>query len=163
MPLDPAILTLAAAKTIETIWLVKLEVSPVILATNYREGYTDGADVYAYQPGLSVSGVRRSPGEKTVCEVSFADAEAEFTWLPLDSANQKKPVTIKRVWWNGSSWVEEIHFTGLTGRPGFEPLWVRIECVQRSGRRGKGSNVPWSSALVDHEVLAANTKIEVTG
>jgi hypothetical protein len=163
-PLDPAIPPLAAAQTIETIWLVKLEVSSTVLATNYREGYTDGGDVYAYYEGLAVSAIRWAPGgEKSVCEVTFADADASMTWLPLDSANVKQPVTIKRAWWNGSAFVLEPYFAGLTGRGRFDALSVAIECGQKLGRRGKGTNVSYAGLMSDHAPLAPGTKIEVGG
>lgn len=162
MPLDPAIPPLSAEKRIRTIWCIKIEATPEMLLTNYREGVTVAADDYVYRPGLEVGALSIAPQQlQTTCEISFSDVDASAVHLVLDSANLKVPVTILRLWWDGATWTSETYFSGKLGRPYADALVTRVEIVARVGRTGKATKTPWCSVLVDHDVLGPSTTIEV--
>lgn len=162
MPLDSLIPPLAAAKTVRTIWAVKIERATVLRYTNRREGVTVGADTYVYRTGLEVGALAIAPEQSQIsCEVSFSDADATAIDLVLDASSLKVPVTILRLWWNGSTWISETYLVGKLGRPYTDAFTTRIEVVSRHGRKGKATKTPWNSVLTDHEVLGPNAKIEV--
>lgn len=163
MPLDPLIPPLAAEKTIRTIFCLKVEATPATLRlTNYREGLTLAGDAYVYRPGISIGELAVSPEQlETSCEVTLADADAALAHLALDGANQKVPVTILRVWWDGVSWVAETFHAGKLGSPYSDALVTRFQVIARFGRTGKATKTPWTSVFTAHEVLAPGTTIEV--
>jgi hypothetical protein len=174
--LDAAILPQLPSQEIRTNFIVEVLTPTPRRWTNYRgltsdgrRGLIIGGNYYAATsvelPGID-EGDDVSPVRVTL---HIANADNAHTDLYSNPANLKKPVTITKVWFTGSTWSEalaptttlEPWFEGKTGRPALRGERLSLDCVADTGRRGNTPRTKSRTLLTAHQPLSAETKLTI--
>ncbi len=175
--LAAAIVPLIDEQEIRTNYIVEIAAATPRRWTNYRGLTSDGRrglivggnyykaailDVPQIDEGDDVAPVRVT--------VSIGNADNLSTDLYSNPANFKKPITIKKVWFTGTTWSEalaptfelEDWFEGKTGRPALRGERVVIDCVADVGRRGTSPRTKSRTLMTSAQPLSAGQKLTIT-
>lgn len=134
-----------------------------------RRGLIVGGQYYSAAM-LNVPGINESTDAAPVrVTLSIGNADNSNTPLYSDPANFKKPVTITKVWFTGTTWSESLAptvelepwFEGKTGRPALRGERVEIDCIADLGRRGSSPRTKSRSLMTTHQPLAAGQKLPI--
>lgn len=177
MPLLGAdIVPLTQQQEIRTNFIVEILTSTPRRWTNYRgltsdgrRGLIVGGNYYA-ATSVDIPGIDESDDVAPVrVSLSVTNTDNTKTDLYSNTANFKKPVTITKVWFTGSSWSEAIApafepeqwFEGKTGRPALRGEKVVIDCVADVGRRGTSPRTKSRNLMTTHQSISASQKLTV--
>lgn len=174
--LDPAIVPLIDEQEIRTNFIVEILTPTPRRWTTYRgltsdgrRGLIAGGNYYAAAI-LEIPGIEESDDVAPVrVTLSVGNADNTNTDLYANTANLKKPITITKVWFTGSTWSEamapaltlEPWFEGKTGRPALRGERVVIDCVADVGRRGSSPRTKSRSLMTTHQPLSAGQKLTI--
>ncbi|HET7436028.1 MAG TPA: hypothetical protein VFN10_15065 [Thermoanaerobaculia bacterium] len=170
------ILPLIDDQEIRTNFIVEILTSTPRRFTNYRGLTSDG------RRGLIVSGnyyraaiinipeIEESDSTAPVrVTVSLGNADNTLTDLYSNTANLKKPITITKLWFTGSTWSESLAptfetepwFEGKTGKPALRGERLILDCVADTGRRGSSPVTKSRTLMTTHQPLAAGQKLTI--
>jgi hypothetical protein len=174
--LDSDIVPLIEAQEIRTNIIVEILTTTPRRFTNYRGLTSDGrrglivGGQYYRSSILEVPGIEESDDSAPV-RVSVSIGNADNTNLDLysNTANFKKPITITKVWFTGSTWAEalapafelEPWFEGKTGKPALRGERLVIDCVADTGRRGMSPRTKSRNLMTSHQPLPPGSKITI--
>ena len=174
--LDPAIVPLTQQQEIRSNFIVELQTATPRRWTNYRgltsdgrRGLIVGSNYYA-TTNIEVPGIDEGDDVAPVrVQLSIANADNTCTDLYSNAANLKKPITITKVWFSGTTWSEAIAptvvlepwFEGKTGRPALRGERLVIDCVADVGRRGSTPRTKSRSLMTAHQPLSAGQKLTI--
>lgn len=174
--LDADIVPLIAAQEIRTSIIVEILTATPRRFTNYRGLTSDGrrglivAGQYYRTAIIEVPGIDESDdGAPVRVTVSIGNADNTNLDLYSNTANLKKPITITKVWFTGSTWSESLAptfelepwFEGKTGKPALRGERVVVECVADTGRRSMSPRTKSRNLMTNHQPLAAGTKLTI--
>lgn len=175
--LDADILPLLNNQEIRANFIVELGTATPRRWTNYRGLTSDG------RRGLIVGGnyyraaiieVPEIDESEEVAPVrvtlSIGNADNTNTDLYANTANLKKPVTITKVWFTGTTWSEshapsfelEAWFEGKTGRPALRGSRLILDCVADVGRRGTSPRTKSRNLMSAHQPIGLGQKLTIT-
>jgi hypothetical protein len=150
--LDPVIISLLPDPTKRTNVLVEIDTVLPRRWTAYPGGVTFEGTDYSYAD-LAVAGVVEvlDQTQPTSAQITIAGLGLAGD-LVLDAANRKKPVRIKRLWFD-ANWqpvATDVWFQGLTGKPSFRGQLVTLSCSQNFGRRGSSPTRAFTELMHSH-------------
>ncbi|HEX8169277.1 MAG TPA: hypothetical protein VF824_01915 [Thermoanaerobaculia bacterium] len=176
MPLDAAIVPLLDDQEIRTNVLVELLTPTPRRWTNYRGLTADGRRGLIYGSNYFRAAILEIPGIEESDDVApvrvtltIGNADNTNTDLYSNAANFKKPITITRVWFTGTTWSEalaptftaEPWFEGKTGKPSLRGERLILDCVADVGRRGSSPRTKSRNLMTTHQPLSSGQKLTI--
>jgi hypothetical protein len=174
--LDPAIVPHLQSQEIRTNFIVELLTPTPRRWTNYRgltsdgrRGLIIGGNYYA-ATSIELPGIDESDDVVPVrVSLRVANADNANTDLYSNPSNFKKPITITKVWFTGTTWSESLAptatlepwFEGKTGRPALRGERLVLDCVADVGRRGNSPRTKSRTLLTAHQPLSAGQKLTI--
>jgi hypothetical protein len=150
--LDPVIVELLPDPTKRTNILVEIDTPTPRRWTLYPGGLTWNGTHYT-SADVSVAGVVEALDQSQPLAASITIVGIALAGdLVRDATNRRKPVRIKRLWFD-AAWQPvgtDTWFEGVTGKPSFRGARVSIECVQTVGRRGSSPTRSYAELMHSH-------------
>jgi hypothetical protein len=163
--IDPIIVQLLSDPTKRTSFIVEIEAPTPRRWTPFPRGLVIGGARYLPQD-VTVSGVVEvlDQTQPVAASVTIANANNVAGDLVRDAANRRKPVTIRRVWFDDRWTVAatEVWFSGVTGKPSLRGQLVTLQCNQNVGRRGSSPTRAYAELMHSHRP-PENLKVTVSG
>ena len=153
--LTPAVVALVPDSVKRTNFIVSIDTPTPRRWTPYPTGLV--VDGVTYAPlDVSASGVVESLEDSgpVTASLTIANANGVVSDLAYNTVNRRKPVTIKRVWFD-SSWNvagTDLWFSGVTGKPVLRGAFLTITCTRAIGRKGSSPTRTWAEVMTSHTV-----------
>jgi hypothetical protein len=153
--LAPAVVALVSDPTKRTTFTVAIDTATPRRWTPYpRDLVVDGVTYRTLD--VSVSGAAESleDSQPVAASITIANANGVASDLVYNNSNRRKPVTIRRVWFD-ATWAvagTDLWFSGLTGKPAIRGSFVTITCSRNTGRKGSAPTRSWSEVMTSHQV-----------
>ena len=157
--LDPAVVALVPDKTKRTNFIVSIETATPRRWTPYPTGLL--VDGLLYSPlDVSVAGVVESleDSQPVAASITVANANGIASDLAYNNANRRKPVTIRRVWFD-ANWTlagTDLWFSGTTGKASVRGPFLTLSCSRNVGRKGTSPTRTWAEVMTTHQVPDAS-------
>lgn len=153
--LAPAVVALVPDSVKRTNFIVAIDTPTPRRWTPYPTGLV--VDGVTYTPlDVSASGVVEAldDSQPVTASLTIANATGAVSDLAYNNANRRKPVTIRRVWFD-SNWTvagTELWFSGVTGKPVIRGAFLTITCTRAIGRKGSSPTRTWAEVMTSHTV-----------